>query len=103
MSVMFLKQLRLHRDHLERRLNQRGGASSEQELAQARQFLSATKDPKWKAQLIKRIKQLETAGKSGQDDKDVQHRFKMVDDLLQQVQKHPEYNKIRKRRTPREK
>jgi hypothetical protein len=95
---MFLKQLRLHRDSLESRLHRAGGASVDQELAQTRQFLSATKDEKWRRQLIKRIKQLEDSKKSTDDTGEVQRRFKMVDDLYRYVEKHPDYNKTRKRR-----
>ena len=97
---MFLKQLRLHRDSLESRMQRHGGASVEQELAQARQFLSATKDEKWRRQLIKRIKQLEDSRKGADESGDVQKRFKMVDDLFRYVEKHPDYNKTRKRRKP---
>lgn len=100
MSVMFLKQLRLHRDSLEFRMHRQGGASVDQELAQTRQFLSATKDEKWRRQLIKRIKQLEDSKKTSDDSGDVQKRFKMVDDLYRYVEKHPDYNKTRKRRKP---
>ena len=100
MSVMFLKQLRLHRDSLESRLHRQGGASVDQELAQTRQFLSATKDEKWRRQLIKRIKQLEDSTKTADDSGDVQKRFKMVDDLYRYVEKHADYNKTRKRRKP---
>jgi hypothetical protein len=96
---MFLRQLKLHRDQLQQRLGRSNGQNVEQELAQTRQFLSATKDPKWRAQLIKRIKQLEQHGKGGEDGADVQRRFKMVDDLYQVVQHHPDYNKTRKRRS----
>lgn len=95
---MFLKQLRLHRTALESRLHRVGGASADQELAQARQFLSATKDEKWRRQLIKRIKTLEDSKKSTEDASDVQRRFKMVDDLFKVVEKHPDYNKTRRRR-----
>jgi hypothetical protein len=100
LSVMFLKQLRLHRDALEVRLQRQGGASVDQELAQTRQFLSATKDEKWRRQLIKRIKQLEDSKTHSNDGGDVQKRFKMVDDLYRYVEKHADYNKIRKRRKP---
>lgn len=100
MSVMFLKQLRLHRDSLEARLRRHGGASVDQELAQTRQFLTATKDEKWRRQLIKRIKQLEDSKKTSEDTTDVQKRFRLVDELYHQVEKHPEYNKTRRRRKP---
>jgi len=95
---MFLKQLRLHRASLESRLNRNGGPSVDQELAQARQFLSATKDEKWRRQLIKRIKQLEESKKRSDNSADLQKRFKMVDDLYKYVEHHPDYNKVRKRR-----
>jgi hypothetical protein len=95
---MFLKQLRLHRASLESRLQRQGGGSVDQELAQARQFLSATKDEKWRRQLIKRIKQLEDSKKNSDESGDVQKRFRMVDDLYKAVEKHPDYNKTRKRR-----
>ena len=100
MSVMFLKQLRLHRAGLESRLHRQGGASVDLELAQARQFLSATKDDRWRRQLIKRIKTLEEARKRSDDSADVQKRFKMVDELFHYVENHPDYNKTRKRRKP---
>jgi hypothetical protein len=100
LSVMFLKQLRLHRDALEARMHRVGGASVDLELAQTRQFLSATKDERWRRQLIKRIKSLEDARKRSDDSADVQKRFKMVDELYHQVENHPEYNKTRKRRKP---
>jgi hypothetical protein len=80
-SVMFLKQLKLHRAALESRLHRGGGASVEQELAQTRQFLTATKDEKWRRQLLKRIKSLEDGRKKATDTGDVQKRFKLVDDL----------------------
>lgn len=99
---MFLRQLKLHRDQLQHRLNRGGGQNVEQELAQTRQFLTATKDPKWRTQLIKRIKLLEQGQKSGEDHADLNRRFKMVDDLYQVVQHHPDYNKTRKRRTRKE-
>lgn len=95
---MFLKQLRLHRDSLESRLHRNGGASVDQELAQTRQFLTATKDEKWRRQLIKRIKQLEESKKGSEDAVELQKRFRLVDELYRQVEKHPEYNKTRKRR-----
>jgi hypothetical protein len=95
---MFLKQLRLHRDSLESRLHRNGGASVDQELAQTRQFLTATKDEKWRRQLIKRIKQLEESKKGSEDTVELQKRFRLVDELYRQVEKHPEYNKTRKRR-----
>ncbi len=96
---MFLRQLKLHRDQLQHRLGRSGGQNVEQELAQTRQFLTATKDPRWRAQLIKRIKQLEQSQKGGEDSADIQRRFKMVDELYQVVQHHPDYNKTRKRRS----
>jgi hypothetical protein len=95
---MFLKQLRLHRDSLESRLHRNGGASVDQELAQTRQFLTATKDERWRRQLIKRIKQLEESKKGSEDTVELQKRFRLVDELYRQVEKHPEYNKTRKRR-----
>jgi hypothetical protein len=95
---MFLKQLRLHRDSLESRLHRNGGASVDLELAQTRQFLTATKDEKWRRQLIKRIKQLEESKKGSEDTVELQKRFRLVDELYRQVEKHPEYNKTRKRR-----
>ena len=95
---MFLKQLRLHRDSLESRLHRNGGASMDQELAQTRQFLTATKDERWRRQLIKRIKQLEESKKGSEDTVELQKRFRLVDELYRQVEKHPEYNKTRKRR-----
>ncbi|HEY4321739.1 MAG TPA: hypothetical protein VGM77_11255 [Gemmatimonadales bacterium] len=101
MSVMFLKQLKLHREALGKKMSQKGGANHDQELAQTRQFLSATKDPKWKNQLIKRIKVLENNGGSPDDVKDIEARYKAVDALYQSVQNHPDYNKTRKKRTPR--
>jgi hypothetical protein len=102
MSVMFLKQLKLHRDALESRLHRGGGASAEQELAQTRQFLSATKDEKWRRQLLKRIKSLEESKKKTTDTGDLQKRFKLIDDLYQVVQHHPDYNRTRKRRAPKD-
>jgi hypothetical protein len=95
---MFLKQLHLHRAALESRLHRGGGASVDQELAQTRQFLSATKDEKWRRQLLKRIKSLEEGKKKALDSSDLQRRFKLVDDLYQVVQHHPDYNRTRKRR-----
>ena len=100
MSVMFLKQLKLHRTALEARLN-KGGGSLDMELAQTRQFLTATKDEKWRRQLLKRIKTLEDARKKGEDVSDVKKRFKMVDDLYQAIAEHPEYNKTRRKRPPK--
>jgi len=100
-SVMFLKQLKLHRTALESRLHRGSGQSVDQELAQARQFLTATKDEKWKRQLLKRIKVLEASKSKGTDTIDVQKRFKMVDDLYQSIANHPDYNKTRKRRQKR--
>jgi hypothetical protein len=97
---MFLKQLKLHRASLEARLQRQGGASVDQELAQTRQFLTATKDERWRRQLIKRIKQLEDSKRGSEDAGDVQKRFRMVDDLYHYVEKHPDYNKTRKRRKP---
>jgi hypothetical protein len=98
---MFLKQLKLHRAALESRLQKNGGQSLDLELAQTRQFLSATKDEKWRRQLLKRIKALEAAkSKVGTGDTgDVQKRFKLVDDLYHAVQSHPEYTKTRKKRS----
>ncbi|HEY4321930.1 MAG TPA: hypothetical protein VGM77_12235 [Gemmatimonadales bacterium] len=101
MSGMFLKQLALHRESLQSKLRRSGGQSTDQELAQTRQFLSATKDPKWRAQLIKRIKQLEDNASDGDEVGDVAKRFKLVDEFYQTVEKHPEYNKVRKTRTKR--
>jgi hypothetical protein len=98
LSVMFLKQLRLHRDSLESRLARQGGASVDQELAQTRQFLTATKDEKWRRQLIKRIKQLEGSKRGSEDAVDLKKRFQMADDMYRYVEKHPEYNKTRRRR-----
>lgn len=95
---MFLNQLRLHRDSLEARLRRQGGASVDQELAQTRQFLTATKDEKWRRQLIKRIKQLEDSKKTSEDAAELQKRFRLVDELYRQVENHPEYTKTRKRR-----
>jgi hypothetical protein len=97
---MFLKQLKLHRASLESRMQRQGGASVEQELAQTRQFLTATKDERWRRQLIKRIKQLEESKRGSDDASDLQRRFRMVDDLYQYIDKHPDYNKTRKRRKP---
>jgi hypothetical protein len=96
-SVLFLKQLKLHRDQLHKKMGS-AGPNHEQELAQTRQFLSATKDPKWRNQLIKRIRQLEGSGKPTADRQDVERRLKLVDELFGVVHQHPDYNKTRKRR-----
>jgi hypothetical protein len=100
LSVMFLNQLKLHRESLESRLHRQGGASLDQELAQTRQFLTSTKDEKWKRQLLKRIKVLEASRSKGTDTADLQKRFKLVDALYQEINDHPDYNKSRKRRKP---
>lgn len=63
MSVMLLKQLKVHLEQLEARVAQTTSKLVEQELAQARQFLSATRDEKWRRLLIKCIKQLEAGAK----------------------------------------
>jgi hypothetical protein len=96
-SVMFLKQLKIHLDQLEKELGKTGG-NVDQELAQTRQFLSTTKDQKWKAQLIKRISQLEKSRKEGVDRKDVEARHKLVKELHELIKSHPDYNRVRKRR-----
>ena len=98
MSVMFLKQIRLHLHQLETQLGRSGGKDVDQELAQTRQFLSATKDEKFKRVLIKRIKQLEEGKKSATNKADLVHRHKMVKDLYDAVKDHPDYNNTRKRR-----
>ena len=79
-------------------MRRQNGASVDQELAQTRQFLSATKDEKWRRQLIKRIKHLEDSKRESEDTAELQKRYRMVDDLFRYVEKHPDYNKTRKRR-----
>jgi hypothetical protein len=102
MSVLFLKQLRLHREQLSKSLNGRQDTKAlEQELAQTRQFLTATKDQKWKVQLIKRIKQLEASKRVTEPSSDVKRRFELVNELYDLVERHPDYNKTRKRRAPK--
>ena len=97
MSVLFLKQLRLHREQLQKKIGDRSPVV-EQELAQTRQFLSSTKDAKWKNQLIKRIKHLEGARKTQPDRSDLEKRLKAINEVYEMVQSHPDYNKTRKRR-----
>jgi len=97
MSVLFLKQLRIHREQLQKKLGG-GSAVVEQELAQTRQFLIATKDPKWKNQLMRRIRALEGSRKSQPDRSDVQKRLKLIDEMYEIIQAHPDYNRPRKKR-----
>lgn len=98
MSVLFLKQLRIHREQLQKKLGDRAPVV-EQEIAQARQFLTSTKDPKWKGQLLKRIRRLEEARKTKPNRADIEKRLKAVNEIYDLVQAHPDYNKTRKRRT----
>ena len=45
-----------------------------------------------------RIQQLEESKHSADDSSDLQRRFKLVDELYRLVERHPDYNKTRKRR-----
>lgn len=97
MSVLFLKQLRLHREQLQKKLGDRAPVV-DQELAQTRQFLTSTKDPKWKSQLMKRIRHLEESRKTQPDRSDLEKRLKAINEVYDMVSSHPDYNKTRKRR-----
>jgi hypothetical protein len=103
MSVAVLKAVRAHLEQLESRAGRGGKSSVEQELAQARTYLTGTKDPKWKNQLLRRIKTLDAQLKNSPDGKDVENRLKMFREVMRVIGDHPEYNRFRKRRKPADK
>jgi hypothetical protein len=95
---MFKKQLELHLSQLDSRLRRSSAREVEAELSQARQFLTTTKDTKWRNAILKRIKQLEQDRKAATDTKELVERHAMVKALHDRIKDHPDYNKTRKRR-----
>lgn len=98
MSVLFRKALEQHRQQLREKLTDANGASHEKELKDAKSFLNATKDVKFRKQIQKRIDQLEKQAKGETDATGLKATAMMLDQLWEHIKGKPEYFRTRKSR-----
>ena len=101
MSVMFRKAVEAHIEQLKDRIHSANPHSIEEEMASVEGLLQKTTDSRLRNALSKRIATLQNAKRSAGGGDDYKKLLSAVQTVYAQIKERPEYNVVRKRRTPK--